>query len=313
MALPTGTYSDTNLAVFITTVYAKDINVSYDNDLVFAKLFADKSSIAVGTDTIKIANLNSFGAADTKSNATILDVSSTTPDNVTLTVDTWVYKAFMIEDRELAQTSVYDIMGEYSKKAGYSVAAKLESTIAALFASFTNYVGASTADLVESIIRAAIAKARSVNMHKQDLFFVFHTDVVWKQLISPSLNNTFVSMDYTSVSSVDGNGISNPTASVLMPVGKLFGIPVYESNNVPYVSSTTGRINLLATRDAIVFATLNLGRGGLTTNGTEGGYKVRLQADYLTQYLATLVAADMCLGAAINRNTDGAVKIYSKE
>jgi len=117
--------------------------------------------------------------------------------------------------------------------------------------------------------------------------FFFDPTVFWAQIYNL---DRFVSRDFKNTLPVE-TGFQ----------GNLYGIPVKLSTRIPYVSSTTGRVNFLGQRDAIVYATHNLGG-----NGT-----FRIQANYIPDYLSTLVTADMVYGVAKNRDAAGVV-IYTK-
>lgn len=79
-------------------------------------------------------------------------------------------------------------------------------------------------------------------------------------------------------------------------IGTLYGIPLYSSTRLPvYLGHRDGA---LAGKDALNFATANV-TGGQNVN------KVRLQTQYLQDYLGTLVTADIIYGVIENRDTSG--------
>ena len=73
------------------------------------------------------------------------------------------------------------------------------------------------------------------------------------------------------------------------------------SVNVPFVSGTSGRANVLAHKDAIHFATLALGAGG-SMGAFIGANGVRTQASYELDYVGTLVVSDIAYGVIENRD-----------
>lgn len=101
--------------------------------------------------------------------------------------------------------------------------------------------------------------------------------------------------------------MNDPTAK--RPMGMLYGIPVYLSNNIQYVSGTTGRYNAIAHKDALHFATSPLGTGGsMASNGGSsmtGKYGVRVQSHYVPEYLSTVTTADLLYGVTENRDNAG--------
>lgn len=93
----------------------------------------------------------------------------------------------------------------------------------------------------------------------------------------------------------------NPVAKGNM--GMLYGYPVRVSNNIPYVASTTGRSNALASKDALHFATASL--GVMSKGGMSGEMGVRLQSNYIPDYLSTITTADILYGVIENRDAAG--------
>ena len=97
--------------------------------------------------------------------------------------------------------------------------------------------------------------------------------------------------------------MNDPTAKA--PAAYLYGIPVYVSTNVQYISETTGRANALAHKDAIHWATSPLGGGGSLGSSVTGKHGVRVQGNYEPTYLSTVFTADILYGVIENRDTSG--------
>ena len=287
MAFATDTFTGTNLANLIPTIWSSRMNDFYRAARVTTSFFTDLSGeLMDGGKVIQWPVLSEM-TAYAKSNATAVTLNAATYNKVSLTVDTWYEVSFAIEDKEAAQVMrSYRIQETLAKNAAYTVANKLEDAIIALFSGFSQTVGASTSNVADSDIRGAIAKLDTENVPQEDRCFFFHPAVFWNQIAGLE---RFSSALYTKGMIVD-NGVQ----------GMLYNIPVRFSTRIPYVSSTTGRINALAHKDAICFATHNLGG-----NGT-----FRVQANYIPEYLSTLVTADIVYGVIENRDTSGCI-IYS--
>lgn len=82
-------------------------------------------------------------------------------------------------------------------------------------------------------------------------------------------------------------------------------IPVYISTNIQYISGTTGRANALAHKDAIHWATSPLGGGGSEGSSVTGKFGLRVQSNYVPDYLSTVTTADILYGVIENRDTSG--------
>lgn len=298
---PTATMSSTTLATSIPLIWGDKINEFFKLKLMLADFFIDRSSeLAGGGSALYTPNLTEFTAA-AKSNATAVTLNNATDSKVTLTVDQWYEVSFAIEDREAAQVKhSYYLQEKYAQGAGYTIAKKLEVALAVLLAGFSTTVGASTTNLADSEIRAAIAALEAVGIDTtQDVAFFLHTNTFWTQV--QSLDKFSLAVN---------SPVNDPSAK--RPVATLYGIPVHPTPNVQYVSGTAGRYNALAHKDALHWATSPLGSGGSLSGGSmTGKYGVRVQSNYIPEYLATLTTADLLYGTVENRDNAG-VTILSK-
>lgn len=295
MAFPTGTFTGASgdLDVYIPEVWGSKINDFAKDMLHLAKFATNRSDeLSGGGDTIYTPGLTEM-SANSKTNGAAVTLNSPTETAVTLTVSNWYEVSFAIEDKEVAlYKKSYYVQENYAKNAAFTTAAVLEDALFALFASFTNTTGASTSAVVDSDIRKAIGLVEAATKEEADngnFAFFFETKVFWNQIagITTYQLNT-----------------NTPTADPLMkrPAAMLYGIPVYLSSRVPYVSGTTGRTNALAHRDAIHWATAPLPGQNMDM--------LRVQSNYIPDYLSTLTTADLLYGVVMNRATYG-VLMYS--
>ena len=295
MAFPSLTESSVTLASFIPETWGERINDFYQSKLIIARFFTNRSSeLSEGGDTLYTPNMTEF-TTTAKSNATAVTLNYPTETKVTLSVDQWYEASFAIEDREAAQVKhSYYIQEKYAKNCGYAVAKKLEVALASLFDNFSTTVGASTSVLVDSVIRAAIAGLEAVNIDTTEaVAFFLHPNVFWKQV-----------QDVDKFSLAVNSPVNDPTGKT--PKATLYGIPVYISTNIQRISGTVGRTNCLAHTDALHWATSPLGSGGSLSGGAmTGKYGVRVQSNYIPEYLSTVTTADLLYGVIENRDTSG--------
>jgi hypothetical protein len=296
MAFPTTSMSSTTLAESIPLLWGEKINEFYKSKLLMADFFVDRSSeLAGGGSALYTPNLTEF-SANSKSNATAVTLNAPTDTKVTLTVDQWYEVSFAIEDREAAQVKhSYYLQERYAQSAGYTMAKKLEVALASLFDNFSTSVGASTTSLADSEIRAAISALEGANIDTtQDVAFFVHPTVFWKQI-----------QNLDKFSLAINSPVNDPTAKT--PKATLYGIPVYVSTNVQYISGgSLGFSNALVHKDAIHWAASPLGTGGSKAGGSmTGKYGVRVQSNYVPEYLSTLTTADLLYGVVENRDTSG--------
>jgi len=297
MAYPTDTFDSTDLQYHIPAVWGERLNDFYKTKLVMADFFVNRSEeLADGGNILYTPGLTEM-TAHSKSNATAVTLNSPAESRVTLTVDQWYEVSFSIEDKEAAQVKKsYAIMEAYAKNAGYTIARKLEVAIATLFSGFSQTVGSSTTNLADSEIRAAIAYLETANIDTtSDCAFFLSPNVFWKQV-----------QNIDKFSLAINSPVNDPTAK--RPAAFLYGIPVFISNNIQYVSGTTGRYNALAHKDAIHWATSSLGTGG-SKGAMVGKNGVRVQSNYIPEYLGTLTTADILYGVIENRDTSGVAVI----
>lgn len=294
MAFPTGTHTATTLASFIPEMWGERINDFYRSKLVMGDFFTDRSSeLAEGGDILYTPNMTEMSAA-AKADATAVTLNSPTDTKITLTVNQWFECSFAIEDRDAAQMKhSYYTQEKYAMGAGFAVAKKLEVAIAELFDNFSQTVGSSVAALADSDIRAAINFLTVANIDvTQDCAFFVAPAVFWKQLQA---------IDKFSLAI--NSPVNDPTAK--HPQATLYGIPVYVTTNIQYISETTGRANALAHKDAIHWATSPLGGGGSKGSSVTGKHGVRVQSNYVPEYLSTVTTADILYGVIENRDTSG--------
>lgn len=301
MAFPTTSASSTTLATSIPLLWGEKINDFFKLKLMIADFFVDRSSeLADGGSTLYTPNMTEM-TANSKTNATAVTLNAPTDTKITLAVDQWYEVSFAIEDRENAQVKhSYYIQEKYAMNAGYTMAKKVEVALASLFGSFSTTVGASTTNLADSEIRAAISALESVGIDTtSDVAFFVSPAVFWKQV-----------QNIDKFSLAVNSPVNDPTAKT--PRATLYGIPVFVSNNIQYVSGTTGRYNALAHKDALHWATSPLGSGGsLSGSSMTGKYGVRVQSNYIPEYLSTLTTADLLYGTIENRDNAGVAIITS--
>lgn len=293
MAFPTDTFTATDLAVMIPEIWGTKVNEFLRQKLNITGMFTDRSDeLVAGGDTIHTPNTTEM-TANAKSNATAVTLNSPTETKIDLVVDQWFETSFMIEDKEAVQVKQsYNLQQRYMKNAAFTTAKKLEVAIATLFASFTLSAGTAGAVLGDAGIREAIADLGNAGADFDEAVWFLNHKTVW-----------------VDVMAIDRFAISNNTAGAMNPVTKkqlpsLYGRPLVISGNIQTANAGVDYVGALATPDAIHYATASL-------PGAQSEFGVRLQANYIPEYLGTLCTADILFGSVLNRATGG-VKILSK-
>lgn len=291
---PAATETDTSLDSYIPLVWGERVNEFYRNKLVAAPFFTDRSDeLADGGDTLYTPNTAEFSAA-AKTNGVAVTLNSNTDTKVTLTVNNWYESSFAIEDMQAAQVKrSYSLMERYAKNCGYAIAKKLDTAIVTLFQGFTNTVGSSTNNLGDSDIRSAFAYLETAGVDIMESAWFVSPNVFWKQIQAIDKFSLAVN-----------SPVNDPTAK--MPAAYLYGRPVYVTNQITTNASPSGgKANALAVPDAIHWATSPLGAGGSKGGGMVGSGGVRVQSNYIPEYLSTVTTADILYGVIENRDAAG--------
>jgi len=290
---PASSHTLASLDSYIPEIWGERVNEFYRNKLVAAPFFTDRSDeLSGGGDTLYTPGTTEYAAA-AKTNGVAVTLNSATDTKVTLTVTNWFESSFAIEDREAAQAKhSYSVMERYAKNAGYAIAKKLDTAIVTLFGTFTNAVGSSTNNLGDSDIRAAFAYLETANADVMEAAFFVTPNVFWKQI-----------QGIDKFSLAVNSPVNDPTAKV--PSAFLYGRPVYVTNQIVSLTSPSGGVaNALAVPDAIHWATSPLGSGG-SKGSMVGSMGVRVQSNYIPEYLSTVTTADILYGSVLNRATAG--------
>lgn len=296
MALGTNGFTFADLSVDIPEVWGEQINDYFRYNLQLASFFVDRSDeLAEGGDTIYTPNLSAL-SVNTKTNNAEVTLSSPTYTTQTLVVSTWKEASFVIEDREMAQLKKsYYLQSKIAEGGAYEVAQDLDDAIAALFSGFSTSIGASSSNLADSTLLAAIATLENAGVPG-----IYSGEVSW--ILHP---NTF----YRQIGTIDKFTLWQNTNSeeprMKRPTPMLYGIPVIVTPAVPNESGSDGRLNMLVHRDAIHWARLSMpAKADMGMVGSEG---VRVQQSYVHEYLGELVTIDLCYGVVENRDTAGVV------
>lgn len=293
MSLPTGTFTATDLAELIPEVWGNKVNDFFRAKLNITPFFTNRSDeLAAGADSLYTPNLTEM-SANAKSNATAVTLNSPTETKQTLTVDQWYEVSFMIEDKEAVQVKQsYNTQQRYMKNAAFTAAKKLEVAVATLFSGFSNSVGTTGQALTDSTIRTAIATLTGTSLADFDeAAWFLHPKTIWEDVMS---------IDRFALA-FNTNNASNPLEKGA--TGRIYGRPVFSSANIQKINTNADYAGALAVPDAIHWATAPL-------PGQRDPMGVRLQSQYLQEYLGTLTTADILYGCVENRDAGG-VQIVS--
>ncbi len=304
MALGTGHMTTTTQAVFIPEIWSDEVIGAYKSNLVLANLVKKINFKGKKGDTIHIPK-PTRGSANQKSASTQVTLNSATEGELAISIaDHWEYSRLIediVEVQALASQRAF-----YTDDAGYALAKKVDSDLAALAGGFQGSTAYSTAVIGSdgSTVWDGAANTNTGNgasFTDAGLRRVIQTlddgDVPLDNrvlVISPSEKNALLGIDRFNSSDFVGNDPRIKTGKF----GDIYGVQVYVTTNLDTVTADDTTTNykacMLMHRDALVLVE-QMG--------------VRTQTQYKQEYLGDLFTADMIYGKAEYRDEAGVAVI----
>lgn len=272
----------TTSANFIPEIWSAEIIRAVESNLVLAdKVKRYDGDVKSFGDTIHVPNLSNLSANAKVAGATVT-AQAPTENKIDIAIDQHYESSFYVEDIVKVQ-SKYDLMSEYTKKAGYAMAKQIDTSIAGLYSGLTQYVGDGSTDITDANLVAAIELLDNADAPESDRFFV----------IKPSGKAALMLIDKFVLRT--GPGWSVGDSPILHGAkengfwGDLYGVKVYVSTNLVTSAGTPTVVHsLLFQREAF----------GLAMQQSP-----RTQSQYQLEYLSNLVTVDAIWGKAEMRDT----------
>ena len=141
-------------AVFIPEVWSNDILRIVEASLVIGPRVHNYSADVKNMgDIIHVPSISEIAAA-AKSSGTDVTSTANTESEIQIAIDQHWYTSVKIEDILKIQSKA-DLMSEYTEAIGYGVSKKMDATLAALAAGFSQTVGTANTALTDAnILRA---------------------------------------------------------------------------------------------------------------------------------------------------------------
>lgn len=292
---PTAAFSAADVAASTPEVWGDVLLEPNFPKAVLANFFTDLSYLVENdSDVIHVPNIytNTFSAStqSTQGNG-VVDQSPAQVD-VTLTINTHIYVAWLFGDATIKQLAKSLRLNEaYAREAKNVLMQALEDSIAALWSSLsTNVVGDTVTVLSDAEIRDAINALDSLNYDLTETAFFVHPFVYWTQLGGIAKYYS----QYASNFNFLRTGNFGPGDASRGLRGVIYDQPVYVTSRI--VSGLQTYRNLFAHKSAFGYAIQTPGMGG-----SDGSSRIRVQSDYLLQNLGMLTVADMLYGVAVLR------------
>jgi len=277
MALGSAQMTTTTQANFIPEFWGPFTIVATEAKLVFEPLTWDWTP---GLDMKKGDIIHIPGVSNLTSNAkaanTQVVLNAPTEDVTNLTVNRHDECSFLLEDITKVQAS-FNLQQLYTQKAGFAIAQQRDTRIVNLIPSLTQIVGTAGVDIGDQQIRDAIELLDLAIAPDEDRHLVLY----------PTQKNALWGIEKYFRADIRGNGVS---PVVNGKFGEIYGINTYVTTNITTSGAPAARLNVLFQRQWAATAN-QLG--------------VRTQADYILEYLGTLVVNDRIYGETTARSTFG--------
>ena len=297
----------TNADKFIPEIWSDEVIAAYKANLVLANLVRKMSFKGKKGDTLHIPK-PTRGVAAAKAANTAVTIQANVESEVQVLIDQHFEYSRFIEDIVETQ-ALSSLRSFYTEDAGYALAKKVDDTLIAGGKSFGDgdasdwvhsnayFIDASTGLTAYALDTVTTSDVFTDAGFRKLIQLMDDADVPMdgrKFAIPPSLRNAIMGIDrYNSSDFVDGRGVNNGQ------IGKLYGIDVYVSSNMPVIETAGDnsvgdaiKAALLFHTDTLVFAE-QLG--------------VRSQTQYKQEYLSTLYTADTLFGTKVVRPEAGFV------
>lgn len=285
MALGSSHITTTTADKFIPDVWSMETLRATERALVAAPLVKRYDSLVSGRgDTIHIPNLSNL-SANNKSSSTQVTLQTVTETENTISINTHKETSFLVEDIVKVQSN-YDLLSNYTEKAGYAIAQAVDTDLLGLYTTFTNSdVGTYGTDLTDATIVSAIQALDEADAPITDRYMV----IAPSQKAALMKLDKFVKADYLGRYGDATPVVTGPNSRFLW--GDIYGIPVYYTNQVPTTAGTPTQVhNILFHKEAMALAMQQ---------------KPRTQSAYILEYLGTLVVVDTIYGVAGLRGAFG--------
>jgi hypothetical protein len=292
---------------FIPEIWSDEVIAAYKSNLVLANLVRKMSFKGKKGDTLHIPK-PTRGVATAKSANTAVTIQANTESEVQVLIDQHFEYSRFIEDIVEVQ-ALSSLRSFYTEDAGYALAKKVDDLLIAGGKSFGDgdasdwvhsnayFIDASTGLTAYALDTVTTSDVFTDAGFRKLIQLMDDADVPMdgrKFAIPPSLRNAIMGVDrYNSSDFVDGRGVNNGQ------IGKLYGIDVYVSSNMPTIETASDNSAGDAIKAALLFHT--------DTQVFAEQVGVRSQVQYKQEYLSTLYTADTLFGTKVVRPEAGFV------
>ena len=279
--------------VFIPEIWSRETQRAVEATLVLSNLVKRfDSELTDGGDLLRVPMISNL-TANAKAANTQVTLNAPTESQFTMNINRHYEASYLVEDR-LKFQSKYNLMEQYSGKAGYAIAQRMDTDLADLYAGLSQSVGNSTTDITDANIVRGIQYLDDANAPQTERYFAIKPAGLAQIRLIDKFSR-FDSLGIAPAVAVNG-GLANGNSIVkrIGPngfVGTIYNLEVYMSTNLVEESGTSDTIhNLLFHKEAFALGVQQ---------------KPRMQFQYKQEYLGTLATTDALWGMAEYRDSFG--------
>ena len=302
----TSVVTKTNADKFIPEIWSDEVIAAYKKNLELANLVRKMSFKGKKGDTLHIPK-PTRGTANAKAANTAVTVQADTESEVQVLINKHFEYSRFIEDIAAVQ-ALSSLRSFYTEDAGYALAKQVDDELIGLGKTFGDgsssyvhsnsyFIDASTGLTAYAVDTVTTSDVFTDAGFRKLIQLMDDADVPMdgrKFAIPPSLRNAIMGVDrYNSSDFVDGRGVQNGQ------IGKLYGIDIYVSSNMPTIETAADNSAGDAVKAALLFHT--------DTMVLAEQVGVRSQTQYKLDYLSTLYTADTLFGVKTVRPEAGFV------
>lgn len=289
MALGTNGQTITTHDIFIPERWSARAQRAREKQLHLASfVFRRDDEIEGFGDTLNTQTISNLSANDKTAN-TQVTLQTPSETNNALVINKHKEASFLVEDN-LRVKSQLNLQREYTEKGSYGVGKQIDTDGFSLYTGLTNSaVGSFGVDLTDDTVLAAWEKLSNLDVPEEDRAWFF-TPGAFADLLKLE---KFVRTDFKTLMM---QGMDIPRSLRGKVKGELYGSPVYITTNVPTGTFgspvSTGYINLYLHKEAFQLGMQK---------------QIRVQTDYILEYLGHLTVIDAIYGWAVYRADHGVV------
>jgi hypothetical protein len=295
MALGSTQMTITTGDVFLPEVWSRETQRAVEATLVLANLvkrFDDE--LTDGGDLLRVPIVSNL-TANAKAANTQVTLNAPTESSFTMNINRHFESSYLVEDRLKAQ-SKYNLMDQYSGKAGYAIGQKMDTDIAGLYSGLSQTVGNSTTQITDTNITRAIQYLDDADAPQTDRVFVVKPAGL-AQIRRIDKFSRWDALGIVPNPASGAGGLANTSGGAVRRIGPngfvgvIYNLEVYMSTNLTEESGTSDTVhNLIFHKEAFALGVQQ---------------KPRMQFQYKQEYLGTLATTDAIWGFAEYRDAFG--------